>query len=579
MSRRLASLAAAAVVSGCGSAPRYPVTETAETMLELSSARGVAPDVAASVTSDRLARARGEPHNWLTYYGAYDGQRFSALEQIDTNNVSRLGVAWVFQQAMSGLLASPATYSLEAAPLVVDGVMYVTGPNGYLWALDAATGEHFWTYRHPVPIDVALCCGNVNRGAALAEGRVFFATPHGHLVALDASTGEEAWDRPFVDTRAGESATLAPLIVKDLVIVGSSGGEFGVRGHLDAFEIETGRHAWRRYLVPAPGEPGSETWPSDSDAWSRGGGTAWITGTYDPELDLMYWGTGNPGPDFDGSVRPGDNLYTSSVVAVDPDDGSIRWHYQWTPHDVWDYDGVNENILFELDGRRLLGHFDKNGHFFVLDRTDGTLVRATPFARTTWGRIDPVTGELTERREPTAEGVEICPGPAGAKEWPHAAYHPEMETFFTPVVELCALFESEPEELVEGMPFWGSAAQPLRGDQWGGVKAIDARTGRQRWEYRTRYPVVASVLATAGGVVFVGEPTGSFTALDATSGTTRWSFRTGSGIHSSPVTYEVNGRQYVAVLVGWGGWLEGFDPDLYGQPRGDALFVFALPEG
>ena len=417
----------------------------------------------------------------------------------------------------------------------------------------------------------------MNRGAAVARGRVFFTTPHGHLVALDAATGAELWDRPFVDTRAGESATLAPLVVKNLVIVGNSGGEYGVRGHIDAFDIETGERAWRRYLVPRPGEPGSDTWPANSDAWARGGGTAWITGSYDPQLDLMYWGTGNPGPDFDGSVRPGDNLYTSSVVALDPDDGSIRWHYQWTPHDVWDYDGVNENILFEQDGRRLLGHFDKNGYFFVLDRTDGSFVRATPFARATWGRIDHATGAVSNRREPTRDGVEICPGPAGAKEWPHAAYHPRHALFFVPIVELCAEFSSEPEELEEGMPFWGSAAQPLRGEQWGGVKAIDARTGREVWDYRTEFPVVASMLATAGDVVFAGEPTGLFTALHARSGERLWQFRTGSGIHSSPVTYSVNGKQYVAVLVGWGGWIEGFDPDLYGQPRGDAIFVFSLP--
>jgi len=572
-----ALLTLAIVAAACGSGPRYPVTHQPETMLSLSAARGSAPPVAAGVTAERLVRARTEPHNWLTYYGAYDAQRFSTLEQITRENVAQLRPAWVFQQSIIGLLASPATYAFEAAPIVVDGVMYATGPNGYLWALDAETGEHYWTYRHPVPIDVPLCCGNVNRGAAVARGRVFFSTPHGHLVALDAATGAEIWDRPWLDTRAGESSTVAPLVVKNLVIVGSSGGEFGVRGHIDAFDIATGERAWRTYMVPRPGEPGSETWPANSRAWERGGGTAWITGSYDPELDLLYWGTGNPGAVFDGSTRPGNNLYTSSVVALDPDDGSIRWHYQWTPHDVWDYDGVNENILFELDGRRLLGHFDKNGYFFVLDRTNGAFVRATPFARVTWGRIDPVTGAISDRREPTREGVEACPGPAGAKEWPHASYDPRQERFFVPIVELCAEFRSHPDEFEESMPFWGSAAQPLRGDQWGGVKAIDARTGRELWQYRTDFPVVASMLSTAGDVVFVGEPTGLFTALDSRTGDLLWQFRTGSGIHSNPVTYSVNGKQYVAVLVGWGGWIEGFDPELYGQPRGDAIFVFSLP--
>lgn len=578
--RRIAPLLLAALLLpllACGTGPRYEVEHEPETMLSLSAARGVAPAVVEDVTAERLESARDEPRNWLTYYGAYDGRRFSGLDQIDTDNVDGLQVAWVFQQSISGLLAAPATYAMEAAPVVVEGVMYVTGPDGYLWALDAATGEHFWTYRHPVPIDVPLCCGNVNRGAAVVDGKVFYVTPHGHLVALDAATGEAVWDRPFVDTRAGESATLAPLIVGDLVIVGSSGGEYGVRGHIDAFDVRTGERAWRRYTVPRPGEPGSGTWPDDSDAWARGGGTAWITGSYDPELNLVYWGTGNPGPVFDGSDRSGDNLYTSSVLALRPDDGSIAWHYQWTPHDVWDYDGVNENILFEEDGRRLLGHFDKNGYYFVLDRETGEFVRARSFARTTWGRVDPTTGRITDRREPTEEGREICPGPAGAKEWPHASFHPDLERFFVPVVELCAEFTSGESELEQGMPYWGSATQPLRGDQWGGVKAIDARSGAVEWEYRTDHPVVASTLTTAGDVVFVGEPTGRFTALDARSGEVLWRFRTNSGIHSSPVTYRVDGTQYVAVAVGWGGWPEGFAPDLYGQPRGDAIFVFALP--
>jgi alcohol dehydrogenase (cytochrome c) len=538
--------------------------------------RGSAPPVVEGLTFERLVRAREEPHNWLTYYGAYDAQRYSPLDQVNTGTITRLNVAWVFQYGGVGLSATPATYAYEAAPIVVDGVMFVTGYDGYIWALDAATGEMLWQHHHATPLDVPLCCGNVNRGAAVARGKVFFVTPHGHLVALDATSGRVVWDQVFVDIRAGESATLAPLVVKDLVMVGSSGAEYGVRGHIDAFDVQTGRRAWRRYNVPAPGEPGFDSWPQNTDAWARGGGTAWITGSYDPELDLVYWGIGNPGPDFDGSVRPGDNLYTSAVIAFDPDDGALRWHYQWTPHDVWDYDGVNENILFDRDDRKLLAHFDKNGYLFVLDRTDGQLVSATPFARTTWGRIDPLTGAVSSRREPTAEGVNVCPGPAGAKEWPHAAYSPRTGLLYTPVVELCATFTSGETEFVESMPFWGSAAQLLDDDSWGGLKAFDPATGQEVWSWRTDYPIVASTLATAGDLVFTGEPTGQFTALHARTGDVLWQFQTGSGIHSSPVTFAVNGRQYIAVLSGWGGWLEGFGPRFYGAPRGDALFVFAL---
>ncbi len=336
----------ASVAAACS--PRiddHPITQQAQPFASMNDAlNGQAPPVAQGVTFDRLRDARTEPQNWLTYYGAYDGQRYSALDQITTNNVAQLKPAWVFQAGVVGLVATPATYSFEAAPIVVDGVMYVSGWDGYVWALDAANGKLLWQYKHSVPLDVPLCCGNVNRGVAVASGKIFVATANGHVVALDAVSGKPVWSQVFADVRAGESATLAPLVIKNLVLVGSSGAEYGVRGHIDAFDVESGKRVWRRYNVPKPGEPGAESWKDT--AWETGGGSAWVTGTYDPELDLVYWGTGNPGPDFNGGVRPGDNLYTSSVVAFDPDDGQLRWHYQWTPHDVWDYDGVNENILF-----------------------------------------------------------------------------------------------------------------------------------------------------------------------------------------------------------------------------------------
>jgi alcohol dehydrogenase (cytochrome c) len=410
---------------------------------------------------------------------------------------------------------------------------------------------------------------------AVAQGKVFLATQNGQLVALDATNGRPVWQQTFVDVRAGESATLAPLVVKNLVIVGSSGAEYGVRGHIDAFDLETGARRWRRYNVPKPGEPGGDTW-GQTGAWQRGGGTAWITGTYDPELDLVYWGTGNPGPDFDGSVRPGNNLYTSSVVAIDPDDGSLRWHYQWTPHDVWDYDGVNENILFDQDGQRLLAHFDKNGYLFILDRASGRLVRAVPFGRVTWGTIDSQTGRVTPQRTPTPQGVHICPGPAGLKEWPHASYSPRTRLLYTPVVETCGTFKLKPTEFEEGMPYWGGDVE-LDREQWGHVKAFDPATGREVWSWRGEHPIVASVLTTGGDLVFTGEPNGNFHAFDARTGRVLWSFQTGSGIHSNPVTYSVNGKQYVAVPTGWGGWVEGYAPEMYGAPRGNALIVFALP--
>jgi alcohol dehydrogenase (cytochrome c) len=372
----------------CTHYPSHLVTQTAMPFGAMNeAARKTAPDVTRNVSSARIRNARSEPQNWLTYYGAYDGQRYSTLDEINASNVRNLRPAWQFQFGVIGLVANPATYSFEAAPIVVDGVMFVSGWDGYVWALDAANGDLLWQYKHSVPLDTPLCCGDVNRGVAVANGRVYVATQNGHLVALDATNGQKVWEQVFADVRAGESATAAPLVVKDLIIVGSSGAEYGIRGHIDAFDLATGARRWRRYNVPKPGEAGSESWQSEE--WQRGGGSSWITGTYDPDLDLVYWGTGNPGPDFDGSVRPGDNLYTSSVVAFDPDDGSLKWHYQWTPHDVWDYDGVNENILFEEGGRKLLGHFDKNGYFFVIDRTNGRFVRATKFSRATGARSTP----------------------------------------------------------------------------------------------------------------------------------------------------------------------------------------------
>jgi alcohol dehydrogenase (cytochrome c) len=544
-----------------------------------SSIPGNAPPVVEDVTYERILNARSEPHNWLTYYGAYDGQRYSPLDQINTENVKRLAPAWVFQFGSTGLHAGQSTYSFECAPVVVDGVMYITGWDGLVWALDAQTGQELWRHQHAIPFDTPLCCGNVNRGVAVAKGKVFVVTLNAHVIALDATNGELVWDKTYGDVRAGESATVAPLVVKNLVIVGSSGGEFGNRGHLDAFDLDTGERAWRCYTVPKPGEPGSETWPADSDAWARGGGNTWVTGTYDPELNLLYWGTGNPGPDFDGSVREGDNLYTDSVIAVDADTGEIRWHYQCTPHDVWDYDSNMECILFDLIDRKLLAHFDKNGYFFVLDRTNGELVTVTPFSdRITWGEID-ANGKVTAKIYPENEGepVYFWPGPAGAKEWTHAAYSPRTQLFYVPIQDTGAEITLRRKEFKEGLPYWGASVAVDKTDMQGYLKAIDP-AGNEVWRWFNEVPMCASVLATAGDLVFAGEPTGEFNAWNAHTGELLWHFQCGSGHHSSPTTYSVDGRQYIAVPVGWGSWVEGFGPALVGAPRGTSLIVFALPE-
>jgi alcohol dehydrogenase (cytochrome c) len=545
----------------------------------LSGRAGRAPAVAQNVTYERILDARSEPQNWLTYYGAYNGQRYSPLDQINTENVKRLAPAWIFQAGASGIQAGATTYAFESCPIVVDGVMFVTGWDGMIWALDATTGEEMWRYKKETPFDVSLCCGNVNRGCAVAKGKVFMVSPNAHVIALDAETGECVWDKTYGDVRAGESATVAPLVVKNLVIVGSSGGEFGVRGHLDAFDLDSGEHAWRCYMVPKPGEPGSETWPSDGQAWARGGGNCWVTSAFDPDTNLLYVGTGNPAPDFDGGVREGDNLYTDSIVAVDVDTGQIRWHYQCTPHDLWDYDSTMECILFEHEGRNLLGHFDKNGYFFVVDRTDGSLVQVTPFVdRIDWGAITR-DGQVTPARYPDKEGepVHFFPGPAGAKEWTHASYSPKTGLFYVPVQDVGATATRRRREFKESIPYWGAGVQVDADNMAGSISAFDA-TGEEKWRWRNDIPMCASTLATGGDLVFAGEPSGEFNALDARTGELLWHFYCGSGHHSSPSTFSVDGRQYIAVAVGWGGWIEGFLPGMLGAGHGSALIAFALPE-
>jgi alcohol dehydrogenase (cytochrome c) len=409
---------------------------------------------------------------------------------------------------------------------------------------------------------------------------VFMATLNAHVIALDAQTGALIWDQPYGDVRAGESATVAPLIVKDMVIVGSSGGEFGVRGHADAFKLETGERVWRCYMIPKPDEPGGDTWPAEGEPWARGGANCWTTPTYDPDLNRLYFNTGNPCPDFDGGVREGDNLYTNCVVAVNPETGEKLDHYQYTPHDVWDYDSTMENILFEMDGRKCSGHFDKNGYFFVLDRTDCSLIRVVPFVdRITWGEIDS-NGKVTPRVFPDEEGVPVhfWPGPAGAKEWTHAAYSPKTGLFYAPVQDVGATATRRRREFKESIPYWGAGVAVDTEDVSGYLSAIDPSTGQEKWRFRNEHPMTASVLATAGDLVFAGDPAGIFRAFNASSGDLLWQFTCGSGHHSSPSTYTVDGRQFLAVPVGYGAWTEGFYPGALAQAGGSAVFAFALPE-
>ena len=513
--------------------------------------------VRAQVSSQRLVDAAKEPQNWLTYSGDYAGRRHSALDQIGTSNVGRLRPQWVFQSEEKG--------KFETTPLVVDGVMYVTGQENLAYALDARTGRTIWRYQHPWPEDVRLCCGTVNRGLAVLGDKVFLATLDAHVVALDAKTGNVVWDVVAADYRKGHSFTLAPLAVKDKIIVGVAGGEFGIRGFIDAYDAETGKRAWRFYAIPGPGEPGHETWEGDS--WKTGGSPAWLTGTYDPELNLTYWGIGNPGPDLYGEEREGDNLYSNCVVALDADTGKLKWYFQFTPHDVHDWDATQIPILLDLEfkgkPRKLRVQANRNAFYYVLDRTNGEFLHASAFARQTWAKEIDANGRpaVLPGSGPTPEGNRVCPGLSGATNWMSPSYSPQTDLFYVAVREQCDLYFNSPQPFREGSVFFGSTYQPPDGEKnWGALRALDPRTGEMKWEFKYYSAPWAGTLSTAGGVVFAGDMEGYLFAVDAQTGKELWHFQTGAPIYSSPMTYSLDGTQYVVI------------------PSGSGLFSFALPE-
>jgi alcohol dehydrogenase (cytochrome c) len=354
-----------------------------------------------SVSFDRIRHASAEPGNWLTYGGTYAAHRYSTLDQITPANVAKLKPIWVYQARDAG--------KWECTPIVIDGVIYISERPNVVTAIDARTARPIWSYRRPLPTDVAGCCGPVNRGLAVLGDALYLCTFDCHVVCIDINTGQERWDVVTADYKTGHSMTVAPLAVKDKIIVGISGGEFGVRGFLDAYDAKTGQRAWRFWTVPAPGEPGSETW-GQNDNWKKGGGTMWVTGAYDPDLDLLYWGTGNPGPDYNGDIRPGDNLYTCCMVALDPDTGKLKWHFQYTPHDTHDWDSNQVPVLIDskIDGkdRKLLVQANRNAFYYVLDRITGEFVAGQPFAKQNWAKGLDAKGRpiALPDKEPSAEG-------------------------------------------------------------------------------------------------------------------------------------------------------------------------------
>jgi len=538
--------------------------------------RGLGP------VSDALLRAGAtDPTAWLQYGGDYRAWRHSPVKQLTPASVPQLKVAWAFQTGVPG--------QLEANPIVYDGVLYLTSAHNRLFALDAKTGELLWRYDHPSPPDLAICCGPANRGVAIAGDLVLMATLDAHLMAFQRKTGEIAWNATIIDYKQGYSATSAPLVVGDLAVIGVGGGEFGIRGFFDAYDLATGERRWRHYTVPAAGEPGAETWAGDS--WKSGGAPSWATGSYDAETDTLFWGAGNPSPDFNGDVREGDNLYSDSLLAVDPKTGARKWHFQFTPHDVWDYDGNGEFFLIDatIDGakKKVVAQPNRNGYFYLLDRSDGKFLRATPYVeKLNWATIDANGRPVVDpTRVPVAEPEEpqlVCPGLAGGKNAAYAAaYSPDTGLAYVPVIESCQKYRKALPTFVQGIPFMGGEfimTDQIEGKAWGSLTAVDVATGAVRWRYKDPHPMMAGALSTAGGVVFTGNTDGLALALDARTGKELWRFATGSGIRSQPVAYEVDGQAFVAIGSGGGGIVQELVGSNSMMPYGSTLFVFALPK-
>ena len=521
----------------------------------------------AQVTYERLRRASEEARNWLTYSGSYWSQRHSLLRQIDPGNVKNLELKWVFQ--------ADSLQNFEATPLVVDGIMYFTSPINDVVALDATTGRLFWMFRYTPDRNSKPCCGSVNRGLAILGDHLFLATLDAHLIALDTRSGKPVWDTTVADVNAAYTMTLAPLVVKDKVVVGVSGGEFGIRGFVAAYDAATGKEAWKFHTIPAPGEPGHETW-GNTDAWQHGGAPVWLTGSFDPELNLMYWGVGNPGPDWNPDQRPGDNLYSSSVIALDPDTGTLKWHYQFTPNDGYDYDSVQIPVLVDANWngspRKLMMWANRNGFFYVLDRTNGQFMSGTPFVKVNWASGFDAKGRPIQTRQP--DGMPTYPGNQGGTNWYSPSYSPRTGLFYVSAWEdYASVYRKQEVEYKAGQLFLGGQPRAFgpvpnapgvptlrRGpiNSWteaagnGAVIAMDPTTGRKKWTFDTTDVIDSGILTTASDLLFVGGREGYFHALDARNGNLLWKANLGGQITAGPMTYQMGDKQFVAIASGHG---------------------------
>jgi len=517
-------------------------------MIRVISLCCIAMSLSAQVSYERIRDAAvKEPGSWLTYSGDYFSHHYSRLDQIHRGNVSKLKLAWMYQVR--------GRQHFEATPLVFDGVMYITDPPSDVTALDLRTGRPLWHYRHIVPEGVPVCCGQVNRGVAALGDTIYSVTIDSRLIALDAKSGRVRWDVPIADFKVGYTATAAPLAVKDKIIVGIAGAEYGVRGFLDAYDAKTGKRAWRLWTTPGPGEPGNETWSGDS--WMRGGATTWVTGSYDPELNLLYWGTGNPGPDYDGRVRKGDNLYSDSVIAVDADTGKLKWHFQFVPHDVNDMDSNQIPILLDAEYggrmRKLMLFANRNTFYYVLDRTNGEFLLAKNFTKQNWAKSIDAKGRPVPNpdAEPSEKGALVYPDDDGSSNWFSPAYSPRTKLFYQSVREKGAYYFRTETKYQPGRMYLGATKRNLTNEEpYGTIRGWSALTGEQAWSFRVQSPPWCGLMATAGDLVFSGSMEGDFFALDAYTGKPLWRIQTGGEIWANPISYLFEGKQHIAVAAG-----------------------------
>ncbi len=513
------------------------------------------PPPLAPVTYQDLLAGLSNPTRWLTYSGDYTGRRHSPLKQITPANIDRLVAQWTFQAE-----GMPIGRGFESTPLMMDGVLYISGTNNMAWALDARTGRQIWRYRRPFPPGLTYGGANpANRGLALLGDKVYMATLDAHVIALDRNTGRVVWDSVMDDYKLGHAGIAAPLIVKDKVIVGNSGGDIPTRGFLDAFDAQTGKRVWRFYTIPAEGEKGAETW-SLADVLPRGGGATWATGSYDPELNTIYWGSGNPNPDYFGEDRKGNNLYTASLLALDADTGTLKWHYQFTPHDLHDWDSNHVPVLADLTiagrPRKVVMVANRNSFFYTLDRTTGELLVAKPYTATKWAREVGPNGPIVLNNGVIPEGgseatTPCVPDLRGGTVYNPPSYDPALQQFYVMARETCAYYTPQRQEFRVGTVFMSGGMRKLADPDYSALRALDPKTGEMKWEFKFPTATLAGVMSTASGLVFAGDNEGTFNAFDGKSGKRLWSYRTGSMIWGGAgMTYMLDGRQVVLIPSG-----------------------------